>query len=259
VAAVVLLAWARMLARLVAQRPPAAGPATAVAPAGRDRPLLRGVAFAFAVVALAGTAVGAHAARGRLGAPDTEAADAAQMQARFLALPRDVDAYRGEPRTWDERTVRASGADAYAAMRYADPEGRSYDLFLGGALRNDDNFHAPDVCMPTAGWETLSDEDVQLAAPALTARRLLLQKGAERMFVTYWFQAGDRPAADEWAVRFYRLLDLLRGRALTPTLIVSVYVPVAGDDADAAAASERFLVALAPHLRVASAAGDIHG
>jgi EpsI family protein len=210
-------------------------------------------------LALAVTAFGAHAARGRLGAPDTQAADAARMRAGFAALPREVDVYKGEPRTWDERTVRASGADAYGAMRYVDPQGRSYELFLGGALRNDDNFHAPDVCMPTAGWETLSAADVRLGTPGVTARRLLLQKGAERMIVLYWFQAGDRLAADEWTVRCYRLLDLLRGRDLTPTLIVSAYVPVEGDEAAASAASERFLAALAPHVRAASAAGEIHG
>jgi hypothetical protein len=79
------------------------------------------------------------------------------------------------------------------------------------------------------------------------------------MLVHYWFQAGDRIASSEWAVRFYRLFDLLNGRPLSPTLIVSVYIPVEEDVAAADAAAQRFLAALAPHLNAATAWGGIHG
>jgi EpsI family protein len=222
-----------------------------------DRPLPRRVATAFAVVALAVTAYGAHNVRGRLEGDGTDAAAVTRMSDAFATLPLEVGDFRGERRVWDERTVRAAGADAYCAVRYVGAGRRTYELFVGGALRNDDNFHSPNVCMPTAGWETLSAAESTVTAVPM--QRLLLQRGDEQMLVYYWFQAGDRLASSEWAVRFYRLLDILRGRPLPPTLIISVYVPVEGDVAAADAAARRFLAALAPELRAATTSGVIHG
>jgi EpsI family protein len=177
-------------------------------------------------------------------------------------LPLEAGEYRGERRDWDERTVRASGADAHGSVRYVDDGGRVYEVFVGGALRNAENFHAPNVCMPTAGWETLAagEQPHPLAGSTGTRmQRLLLQRGQERMVVYYWFQAGDRLAGDEWEVRFRRLLDLLGGRALPPTLIISVYVSVEDDVATADQAATRFLAVLAPYLRAATSSGGIHG
>ncbi len=263
VGALALLGWARVLGGLAPARAPAAPGEAAPAPILRDRPLLRGLAVALSVVALATTAYGAQRMRARLGGTGTDLAAADRMGVAFASLPLEIGDYRGERRTWDEATVRASGADAYGSVRYVDGRQRVYDLFVGGALRNAENFHAPNVCMPSAGWETLSANEVASRASgdaeAPTLRRLMLQRGDERMLVYYWFQAGDRLASSEWAVRGYRLLDLLRGHDLSPTLIISAYVPVEGDLAAADEAAQRFLAALAPHLRAAISRGGIHG
>lgn len=263
VGALVLLGWARVLGGLVPARAPAAAVETAPAPILPDRPALRGIAAALAIVALAGTAYGAERMRARLGGAGTDIAAASRMGASFASLPLEIGDYRGERRIWDEATVKASGADAYGSVRYVDGEKRVYELFVGGALRNDENFHAPNVCMPSAGWETLAAAEVAPraagGAATPTMRRLLLQRGDERMLVHYWFQAGDRLACSEWAVRGYRLLDLLRGHELSPTLIISVYVPVEEDLAAADEATQRFLDVLAPHLRAATSSGGIHG
>lgn len=261
--ALALLGWARVLGALVPSRTPAAVAEPSRTPIRPDRPLLRGVAAAFAIVALAGAAYGAERMRARLGSAATDVAAAGPMSAAFAGLPLEVGDYRGERRAWDEATVNASGADAYGSVRYVDGERHVFDLFVGGALRNDENFHTPNVCMPSAGWETLFAGDVTVRAGGAAAvpamRRLLLQRGDERMLVYYWFQAGDRLACSEWAVRFYRLLDLLRGRELSPTLIISVYVPVEEEVTAADDAAQRFLSALAPHLRAATVSGGIHG
>jgi len=259
VAALGLLGWAFTLGRIFPRRASDAAVAPAQPPrqVRQDRPLLRAIAVAFAAVTLAGSAYGAQQVRGRLGSSGADAAAVARMSAAFATLPLEIDGYRGEHRVWDENTVKASGADAYGSVQYVDSKRQIYDLYVGGALRNDENFHAPNVCMPSAGWETLSAEES--TRPGMPMRRLLLQRGEERMLVYYWFQAGDRLAGNEWAVRFYRLLDLLRGQALSPTLIVSVYVPVEEDVAATDVAAHRFLDALAPDLRAATVSGGIHG
>ncbi len=262
VGALALVGWACVLGRLVPEKP-AVAVQERTPRIRRDRPLLRGVAAVLAVIALAGTAYGAQRMRSRLDA-HTDAAAASRMGEAFATLPLEVGAYRGERRVWDEATVRASGADAYGSVRYVDSDHQVYELFVGGALRNEQNFHAPNVCMPSAGWETIAAGEVTsrcagVPPVAPEMRRLLLQRGNERMLAYYWFQAGDRLASSEWAVRGYRLLDLLRGHELSPTLIISVYVPVREDLAAADEAAHRFLAVLAPHLRAATSSGGIHG
>jgi EpsI family protein len=264
IGALVLLGWVCVLGAVFPRRETPIAPAPAPRPVRAGRPALRAVAVAWAALALGGAAYGAERMRAQLGDGDADPSAVARMTAAFGGLPLEVGDYRGERKVWDDATVRVSGADAYGSVRYVDDAHRSYDVFVGGALRNAENFHAPNVCMPSAGWETLAASEVRLdasaaGAEALPIRRLLLQQGAERMLIYYWFQSGDRLASSEWAVRGYRLLDLLRGQELTPTVIVSVYIQVEEDAEAADAAGQRFLATLAPHLRAATCSGGIHG
>jgi len=258
VGVLVLFGWACLLGRIFPRRElPARATTPRPVSIRPDRRVVRALAVAFAVLALTVSSYAAGSVRTRLGDANVDDAAVARMSAAFGSLPLAFGEYRGERRVWDERTVRGSGADAYGSVRYKDANRGTYDVFVGGALRNDENFHAPNVCMPSAGWETLSAAESALNGAPM--QRLVLQRGEERMVVYYWFQAGDRLAGNEWAVRFYRLLDLLRGEPLSPTLIVSVYVPVEDDVAATDKATRRFLAALAPDLRVATSSGGIHG
>jgi len=141
-------------------------------------------------------------------------------------------------------------------MLYTDSQGHRFQLYVGGNLGNRENFHAPNYCMPAHGWETLENRVVPLHAyatnrPDPSMRRLRLQYGQQHMIVYYWFQAGEALADHEWWVRVYRSLDLLLGRPLVPTVIVTVYVPVIDNEPDTEAAAQRFLRAIGPHLRFA--------
>jgi EpsI family protein len=256
-----LWAWARLLsAVLPGGRLPSAKPGHS-APALPARALAPRAAYAAAVVVLAFAAVGVYYVRARVADVPDDAAAVARMRAAFAGLPLEVaqGAYRGEPQEWDEEIIRRSGADAYGAVRYEDDDGRVYQVYIAGALRNSSNFHAPNVCMPSANWETLAAQSVSFAETSAPMQRLLLQRGEDRMITYYWFQAGERPAGGEWTVRFYRLLDLLRNEPLSPTMIVSIYVPVSGSVEATEAAARGFLSTIGPHLREATASGGTHG
>jgi EpsI family protein len=264
-AAAVLWLWARVLgAVLPGGRPPRATPPRA--PALPARPLAPRVAYGLAVTVLALAAVGVHHVRARVADVPADTDAVARMRDAFSGLPLEVGqgAYHGEPVEWDREIIRRSGADAYGAVRYQDGEGRIYQVYIAGALRNSSNFHAPNVCMPSADWETLAAQSVPFAGPPVTGtsprmQRLLLQRGEDRMITYYWFQAGQRPAGGEWTVRFYRLLDLLENEPLAPTMIVSIYVPVRGSIESTEAAATHFLSEIGPHLREATASGGPHG
>jgi len=268
-AALCAFGWAWLLHFLLPRRvaPPTASPAPrgAPPPSGGGR-LLRTAAVLVAMLALgAGAALGARI-RGRLGGERVDPGAAARMQAEFNRLPPEIPGskYRGRTVKWDAKTIENSGADAYGSMLYEDGEGHTYQVYFGGALRNNDNFHTPNVCMPAAGWEVLSRTKVPFDAYAVDRsnphmQRMLLQRGTRQMLVYFWFQAGTRLAEDEWTVRYYRLLDILHGAPLSPTLIVSVYVPLAGGEEETEQAARQFLDSIGPYLREVTTSGGIHG
>jgi len=265
-AAAILWGWARLLGAVLPRGSSPSPDPVRPARAGPVRPVTPRVAYALAVLTLALATLGVYHARARVSdvSPSTEAL--ARMRGAFSGLPLDVaqGAYLGEPLTWDEEIIRRSGADAYGAVRYEDGDGREYQVYIAGALRNPSNFHAPNVCLPSADWETLAAQSVPftgfpVADTSARMQRLLLQRGDDRMLTYYWFQAGARPAAGEWTVRFYRLLDLIRNEPLAPTMIVSIYVPVRGSVEATEAAARGFLSTIGPHLREATASGGTHG
>jgi len=173
-----------------------------------------------------------------------------------LPLVLDRGRYHGEAYAMNEQMVRSAGADTFASRIYSDSEGHRFQLYIGGNLGNEENFHAPSYCMPAQGWETLEDRPVPFLAYPVdradpTMRRLRLQYGQQHMLVYYWFQAGAALADHEWWVRIYRSLDLLLGRPLVPALIITVYVPVLDNEQETELAAQEFLRAIGPHLEFA--------
>jgi len=267
VAALVLLGWGYVLHRIFpAGREPDAEDAPVSDEPRAIRPALRRFAVALSVALLAVASLGAYRMRARLGGDTVDSAAVARVRASLSRLPLEVPGtqLRGESKEWDQKTIEYSGADTYRSITYRDADGRTYEVYVASAIRNDENFHTPNVCLPSSAWELVDSGTVPfdvfpVRSESPRMRRLLLQKGKDQMIVYYWFQAGERMASDEWSVRWFRLVDLLRDAPLSPTLIVSLYVPVR-DGVDATdRAARRFLSTLGPFLRIATAPGGIHG
>ena len=199
-----------------------------------------------------------YAVRAQLTRDDADPGTIAALRERLDALPLKVadGAYRGEPSPVDAEIVEQSGADSYASIRYTDGQGHAFRLYVGGSIRNQENFHAPSYCMPASGWELLEESVVPFSAyPVETKRphmrRLLLQYGSQRMVVYYWFQAGSRLADHEWTVRYFRFLDLLADEPFRPTLIITLYVPVKDAIQETEEAAAEFLRTVGPLLHSA--------
>jgi len=168
--------------------------------------------------------------------------------------------YRREDWRLDPRVVAASGADTHVARAYRDEAGRVYRVYIGGAINNHESFHAPNYCMPAAGWEVLRQDSVPspMSDGDGKLRRLDLRKGHARMLVYYWFQCGRRQTDHDLVARWYRFLDFLAGsfgrnggETVQPTMIATIYVPF---DGSADAAEERayqFMRSVRPALHQA--------
>jgi EpsI family protein len=203
-----------------------------------------------------------HDVRARLSRGDADPAAVERLRESLESLPLDVGGrYAGVSQPVQQDIVEQSGADSYVSLDYSDGEGNRFRLYVGGCVRNEENFHAPSYCMPASGWESVEENTVPFVAFAVQSqaprmRRLLLQKGTERMVVYYWFQAGDRLADHEWWVRWFRFLDLLADKPLRPTLIVTLYAPVLDGFQETEQKATEFLRMIGPDLRSAFLSGE---
>jgi EpsI family protein len=209
-------------------------------------------------LALAAGASQVHRIRARLTSHDADPAALARLSERLGAVPLDLEGgrYVGKTFPMSSQTAQKAGADVFLSTQYRGPAGEFFRLYVGGAISNEENFHAPSFCLPAAGWENVEETTEPFVAypaagPDPRMRRLLLQHGGDRMLVYYWFQAGERLADHEWTVRYARMLDLFAGQPLRPTVILVLYAPIVGDVASTERSAHRFLRSVGPHLRAA--------
>lgn len=220
----------------------------------------------FLAIALLGFAVfEVYAIRTELSRRDVNPELLAELKGRLSSLPDTLGDGRfvGRPYEVDRQMIEESGADTYGAIEYFDERKHIYRIYIGGAIAQTENFHAPSYCLPAGGWEMLRHESVELAAPAgsddesQSVRLLDLQYGNRRMLVYYWFQTGDRVTDHDLKLRWYRFVDTLAQKPLRPTMIVSVYIPYDGELGAAEARAHEFLRTVRPALSRAVDTDDL--
>src|SRR4051794_26537551 len=176
-------------------------------------------------------------------------------------LPIEIDEWTGVQQPPFTKDILAIlGVDDYVTRAYFTPGRREgAGLYIGyyESQRQGDTMHSPQNCLPGAGWEPVSNRLIDLAAPARVAaggrnpvNRDLLQKGAARQLVLYWYQAHGRVVASEYWGKFYLIADAFRLNR-TDGAIVRVTAPVGTEPQDEGAAESRainFIEGLLPLL-----------
>lgn len=108
-------------------------------------------------------------------------------------------------------------------------------LYVGFFPRQEigETVHSPQHCLPGGGWEPLEIGRAQLAvgeAGKVEVNRYVVQKGADRLLVLYWFQGRGRVVASEYWSKFYMVYDAVTTNR-TDGAVVRLSVPITGDDA----------------------------
>ena len=105
--------------------------------------------------------------------------------------------------------------------------------------RTGQSAHSPRACLPGGGWRIAEFGQQEVpgvsnnGAP-LRVNRAIVQQGAERELVYYWFQERGRDITSEYLVKWYLLEDaLMRNR--TDGALVRLVTPLGGDEHVAAA------------------------
>jgi len=176
------------------------------------------------------------------------------------ALPFEIDRWTGvSAGRFDDRTLAILGADQYINRTYRSAMPGPISLYVGfyASQREGDAMHSPLNCLPGSGWEPLEQSRATLPLSADSSRplpvevnRLIVQKGAVRQLVLYWYQAHGRVVASEYASKALTILDAISMNR-SDGAIVRIMVPVAQDQSAPDAAARQFAAAVFPHLTAA--------
>ena len=151
------------------------------------------------------------------------------------------------------------GVDEYINRYYFDRSRQipsSIALYVGyyRSQREGDTIHSPLNCIPGSGWEPAKSAhaaiDIPGAPEPIVVNRLVIQKGADKQVVAYWYQAHGRVVASEYWSKLFMVYDAVRLNR-SDAALVRVMSPVLPSENDESAAEHRvtqFVQTLYPRL-----------
>lgn len=139
------------------------------------------------------------------------------------AFPMTLDAWKGVESSLDSKVETALAVDDYLLANYALPvSGNQQDSQVNfyvayyNSQRKGASPHSPQVCMPGGGWVITSLQDVKINLPeenAFVVNRAIIERGNSKQIVYYWFDQRGRRIANEYAMKWYLLIDgILKNR-----------------------------------------------
>ena len=204
-----------------------------------------------AVMLLAGTGVLARSSR----------TEVIPIRTSLATFPMRMDDWQGRAgENFDAKILSILGVDEYLNRAYAQPKQPPIGLYVGyyESQRQGDTIHSPLNCLPGAGWEPVSKGSIAIpvrtslanrAERVIKVNRYLIQKGADRQLVLYWYQSHGRVIANEYASKVHMVLDAMRTNR-TDAALIRVITPVVEKEGLVVAEERavRFVQALFPQL-----------
>lgn len=174
----------------------------------------------------------------------------------LATMPRTLGAWSDPVDLPLDREVReVLGVDDYINRTYVNAAAQPVNLYIGyyGSQRQGDTIHSPQNCLPGAGWQPVEGGPASLDINGrnVSVNRYVIQKGLDRQVVLYWYQGRGRVVANEYANKFWLMLDAARLHRSDGAL-VRVVAPVTrsanGSLAEADAAAAAFTREIFPRL-----------
>ena len=171
----------------------------------------------------------------------------AHVERRDLSeFPATVGAWQrtGIDQTLDNETLKVLRASDYLLRDFRKPDGQVANLYVGyyASQRSGATYHSPLNCLPGSGW-TLSEPGkatiTMSDGTSFVANKYVIQSGAYKSLMIYWYQGRGRNVASEYWGKFYTVLDSVRLRR-SDGAMVRVTVPITGSEAAAEKAGIEF-------------------
>lgn len=130
----------------------------------------------------------------------------------FSTFPKQIGEFKGEEQFFSDEVYAAVGVDDSALISYVNSVNEFVQLYIGyyKSQRKGDMIHSPKNCMPGSGWEITSSslENVELQdGKIISIIKLILEKGAEKQIVLYWFHARGRIVNSEYKQKIFLVID----------------------------------------------------
>ena len=155
----------------------------------------------------------------------------------------------------DQEILDLLRADDTLSRVYRKSDGNTVSLFLAffKSQRAGVSPHSPKVCLPGSGWLPERSDRVALNVPdtngPITVNRYIVSRGEYKSLVLYWYQSPHRIIADEYAAKFWLVLDGVRYRR-SDTSLVRVIVPfIGGSEENAFREAQEFIRASFPLIK----------
>lgn len=156
-------------------------------------------------------------------------------------FPMELGSWQGRREVMESLYFDKLQLDDYVLADYLSADGRPVNFYMAyyDSQRKGESVHSPRACLPGGGWEmeTLGRHFIDAEGRTKPVNRAIIRKGNERQIVYYWFKQRNRWLTNEFAVKWYLLVDSL-WRNRTDGALVRLVTP-ASDSADIDRADEK--------------------
>jgi exosortase D (VPLPA-CTERM-specific) len=158
---------------------------------------------------------------------------AVTLDGGIQGFPLRIGAWAGRNEPVDPVIVEMSGAEEAFSGHFMNGSGSEISLYMGyrstAFLSNENFFHSPTVCIPSAGWvEREVKRKTITNVPYfndLDVTEMVIEKGGTRQLVYFWFQTKDKATHSKSLNRFHLSLHAIR-RDNTHDLFIRPVTPI---------------------------------
>jgi exosortase D (VPLPA-CTERM-specific) len=176
-----------------------------------------------------------------------ERAEVRPARADFAEFPLQIGAWQGRRQRLDAVYLDTLKMDDYVLADFVRAPAASagfegpVNLYVAyyASQRTGQSAHSPRSCLPGGGWRILDFQQHEVAGVRsdgvpLRVNRAIVQHGADRQLVYYWFHERGRDITNEYLVKWYLFEDaLVRNR--TDGALVRLITPLRVNESPAAA------------------------
>jgi EpsI family protein len=153
------------------------------------------------------------------------------------SFPKQVGAWQqtGGDEQLDDKTLAVLRASDYLLRDYRAADGRVLNFYVGyyASQRNGATYHSPLNCLPGSGWVMSAPGKITITPKgrsAFVANMYVIQNGANKDLLIYWYQGRGRAVASEYWGKVFTVVDSVQRRR-SDGAMVRITTPIAGSEA----------------------------
>ncbi len=200
---------------------------------------------------LAATAITAIAALLTFTLP--ERVEARPSRASFVEFPAQLGGWQGSREPLESAYLDQLKLDDYLLANFHRRSSLPLNVYIAyyDSQRKGQSTHSPRSCLPGGGWEfrSLERRELHTTGAPLAVNRAVIEHGAERQLMYYWFQQRGRVVTDEYLVKWYIFWDAVAHNRTDGALVrLMAPIPAGASEVQAERELTQFVGALTAQL-----------